>query len=291
MQEIRCECCQYKMVPRFKNIHKKEHIEIYQCPNCKLYWAPQLQMDDTFHSRLDERNRVEAIVKLRETEFQNVLMCIKKHSCGNKMLEVGCSYGWFMQMAEKAGFDVEGIEPEVEIAQQAYSKGLKVTTGYFPQDVIHGGYNIIVFNNVWEHINHSHEMIAACDDLLSRDGTGNILAITVPLSSGILFQISALLEKVGVTEYMTWLWQLHFHSPHIYFFTKENMNRFFEPRGYRLVEFQEIRSIDSSKMKERFLMDKTERFAGIKEKLFAIAWKILKFLPPDKALFIYERTT
>ncbi len=58
-----------------------------------------------------------------------------------------------------------------------------------------------------------------------------------------------------------------------------------------MVEFQEIRSIDSSKMKERFSMDKTERFAGIKAQLFVIAWKILKFLSADKDLFIYERTT
>lgn len=282
-----CEICGTKMKLIYKNIKRKEKKEILCCPNCKLRWAPKLTIDKTFHSKLDESYRERALHNVRIQEFALVNSLIRKYvRAGSRGLDVGCSYGWYMDSVGN-NFMMEGIEPENSIAEQARKKGHKVFTGFFPNDLPEniGKYNFIVYNNVWEHINHTSDLLKGSIEKIKN---GGILVITIPLSTGGLYRISEFFEKAGRTKELVRLWQLHFHSPHIYYFTPQNFQELMTKYNCTLLEWRDIKGIDPKGIKDRFEMDVEERHGGLKAMIFQFIYPILKRLPSDKAVFVFR---
>ena len=285
--EIVCEICSSPMEKYYRNMGRKEKKQFYICPMCKLIWAPELEINRLFHSSLVEEKRQAALEEVRELEFMQVNSMIGKFvSRGGRGLDVGCSYGWYMKSIGDV-YNMEGIEPEKAVAAQAKEAGYNVHVGFFPTDIPKKKkYDFIVFNNVWEHINHTSRLIEGCSSHLEH---GGMLFITIPLSTGGLYRVAELFEKIGRTKELTRLWQLHFHSPHIYYFTKKNLTQLMGKYGYELLECEDMRgSIKPEKMKDRFLMDKDEKHAGVKALLFKMVFPVLRRLPADKACFAFR---
>lgn len=283
-----CEICGTSLRKIYGNMSRKEGTIFLECPKCGLRWAPYLDVDRTFHSRLDEKSRKKALSSIRNHEFEQVNRLVKNYvKKGARGIEVGCAYGWYMDSIGE-DYQIEGIEPEDSIAEQARSRGHVVHTGFFPQDVPTGTekYDFMVFNNVWEHINHISNLIEGSIQLLKD---GGVMIITIPLSSGGVYRISELFEKIGRTKELVRLWQLHFHSPHIYYFNKHNFKQIMERFNCCLVSCEDVHgSIDPKRMKERFEMDSDEKHGSLKAALFRIAFPILKCLPADKAVFVFR---
>ncbi len=286
MSVVICENCNKKMKYVYKNMSQIEQMKFYCCPNCRLLWTPKLEVNTSFQSKLDENNREAALKNIRSKEFDQVNNLIKKYLPKGRGLDVGCAYGWYMKSVHK-NYVMEGIEPEAAIAQKASKDGHKVYTGFFPQDMPKeaGIYDFIVFNNVWEHINHTSKLIKESSRFLKR---GGIMIITIPLSTGGLYKISEFFEKVGRTKELIRLWQLHFHSPHVYYFTKKNFVELMTKYNYILLECQDVRGLDPKRMRERFEMDMDEQYGKLKARLFQMIYPILKKLPADKAVFVFR---
>lgn len=282
---VECENCKAIMRKVYHNLAKKEKVEIYKCPECRLIWAPALDIDMSFTSRLNEQKRQEALKDVREDEFEQILQLMRRHIPGGNGLEVGCSYGQFMQKAEQY-YKMEGIEAEDTVAKEARRKGLCVHTGLFPQDFTGGNdkYDFIIFNNSWEHINHTEELVRACLHYLKPEGW---LIITVPVSEGGIYKTASCFERLGRTKELARLWQLHFHSPHIYYFNKNNLKELMSRNGLELAEYEVIRSIDTNKMQQRFEMDADEKHGALKAFMFRCVYPVLRLLPADKAVFMF----
>lgn len=282
-----CENCSSKMKSIYRNMSRREKVGFYRCPQCGLIWTPELNVNTSFESKLDEESRQAALKNIRLQEFDQVNSLIEKYvPTGSRGLDVGCAYGWYMDSVS-AKYEMEGIEPEEVIASQARKDVHKVYTGFFPKDMPEnvGQYDFIVFNNVWEHINHTSELIMGSVPFVYAEG---YFVITVPLSSGALYKISEILERIGRTKELVRLWQLHFHSPHVYYFSKKNFVRLMAKYNFSLQECQDVRGIDPKRMKERFEMDVDEQHGGIKAGLFRMAYPLLKQLPADKAVFVFR---
>lgn len=286
MSAIICENCNTKMISVYRNMSRREQIKFYRCPKCRLLWAPKMEVNVSFQSRLDETNRQAALEGVRSREYAQVNLLIQKYvKSQGRGLDVGCAYGWFMKSIG-SDYTMEGIEPEAAIVRKI-SGGVKVYVGFYPYDMPEdaGIYDFIVFNNVWEHINHTSDLIKESKKFVRK---GGFLVITVPLLTGGLYRIAELLERLGRTKELARLWQLHFHSPHIYYFSKRNFTDLMAKYNFSLQECQDIRGIDPKRMKERFEMDADERYAGMKAGVFRMLYPLLKQLPADKAVFVFR---
>lgn len=281
-----CENCMKPMRKVYHNLAQKENVQIYKCPKCKLIWAPDLDIDTSFQSKLNETKRREALQDAREGEFGQILELMQKHISSGRGLEVGCSYGWFLEKANKY-YQMEGIEAEDTVAQAARQKGFCVHTGLFPQNFEGKDveYDFIIFNNAWEHINHTKDLIKGCIQHLKP---GGYLIITIPVSGGGLYKLASCFEHLGRTKELTRLWQLHFHSPHIYYFNKDNIKELMSKSGLELLQCEGIRSIDVNKMQQRFEMDADEKHGARKAFTFKCAYPILRLLPADKEVFLFH---
>ena len=283
----RCEICENTMLPIYNKLSTRYKTSFYKCPVCGLRWAPELNIDLELQTHLDETKRQKALEGIRAHEYEQVNRLVKRYvdsgSCG---LDVGCSYGWYMDLLSK-DYYLEGIEPEEKIATQAREKGHIVYTGYFPDDIPENRtYDFMVFNNVWEHINHMPGLI---EGTIRNLNLGGVLVITVPLSSGGLFRIAETEERFGRTKELARLWQLAFQSPHIYYVNKQNFRSIMMSYGFELLACEDVRdNIDPKKMKERFEMDSDEKHGTLKATLFKALYPMLRMLPADKAVFVFK---
>jgi SAM-dependent methyltransferase len=189
------------------------------CPGCKLFASNLSAGGGT---------GIEGLEELRQGNFEILLNYLEKVRVltGLKVLEVGCSQGLFMESARARGLEIQGIEPENVMAEKAREKGLSVIDGFFP-DVLSDGelFDIIIFNDVFEHLPDPKAALTACQKHLKQDGS---LIINLPSSNGTFFKISKILSRIGLPGPYERLWQKGFPSPHIFYFNPNNLRTLVE---------------------------------------------------------------
>jgi len=169
---------------------------------------------------------------VREKNYRFICKVIKERfSKLITVLDVGCSDGHFLKVANDEGFSVTGLEPDARLAEKARLHGYKVINGFFPkaEGLLNQMYDIIIFNDSWEHIPSLQESLQGIKEHLKS--TGNAI-VNLPSSDGIIFKTAFLLNKLGIRTPFNRLWQKGFASPHLHYFNTKNLRRFFENNGF-----------------------------------------------------------
>jgi SAM-dependent methyltransferase len=160
-------------------------------------------------------------MELRICNFKRLLTSIKslKPTCGH-LLDVGCAHGWFLEAARN-DFEVFGIEPDKSLFDATYRRGLSVRMGYFP-DVLDDGekFDIVVFNDVLEHIPDIERTLAFCHERLNENG---LLVLNLPSSNGIFYRLSKMCCYFGYFNYFERMWQKNLPSPHVHYVNLLNL--------------------------------------------------------------------
>lgn len=214
------------------------------CPECGYESAllePQIN-EAVLHQNVDEEGRMSGLVTLRKNNFRELLKIIKPLVSLNakKLLDVGSAHGWFLDMA-KNDYQVLGIEPDVNMHRESVSRGLPVRLGYFPNVLNSEDYfDVIVFNDVIEHIPQISSAITACNDRLNQ---GGILVLNLPNSKGYYYQIAKFLSKFGLINSFERLWQKGLPSPHLHYFNPTNLEKFVEHHGFVQVFTGELATV------------------------------------------------
>ena len=175
---------------------------------------------------------VVSIEDIREKTATFICKLIKeKFPEAKTVLDVGCSSGHFLRVAEASGFLATGLEPDTHQADKAKTDGHDVINGFFPgaEGIVNKKYDVITFNDSFEHIPDLHKILQGIKDHLAQDG---IAIIIQPSGDGLFFCIALLLYKLGVKAPFDRLWQKGFASPHLHLFTPHNCRRLFENNGF-----------------------------------------------------------
>lgn len=97
---------------------------------------------------------------------------LPKPTLGQKLLDIGCGNGSFLELAKAAGWDVAGIDPDPSAVNAARQRGLQVATGSI---TLYDGelncFDAITLSHVIEHLHHPEQVIQAAHRLLKPDGT------------------------------------------------------------------------------------------------------------------------
>ncbi len=156
----------------------------------------------------------------------------------------------------------------------------------YPQREKH--FDIIVFNDVIEHIPDIGSALAACDARLNPHG---LLVLNVPRSSGFFYRLSKLLVRLNWTGPFERMWQKGLPSPHVHYFNEHNLDQLVAGQGFEPVESLHIRALSSDGLLERI------RFAGKRHPaaLYAqyafllCALPLIRLLPSDIIVCIYRK--
>lgn len=256
--------------------------EIARCPGCGYFRSSFAAGSGT---------GVEGLEALRRENFETILDTLARIRPldGARLLEVGCAKGWFLEAARNRGMVVTGIEPELANQRIASAKGFEVVHGFFPVAAQGTGpFDVVAFNDVFEHLPDPVAAIRAVSDVLSP---GGIAAINIPSSRGVLFRLARLVERAGVSAPWDRLWQRGMPSPHISYFDAVNLVRL----AVRHSELRELRAIGLKSMSRDGLRArvKSANPGPTGEVLFAIAWVmsfVVGWLPSDIVLVVLQKT-
>lgn len=261
------------------------------CPACR-YESAALNVTINAHvgPAVDEAEREAGLKALRLENFRTIVATARRHiQTGRpRLLDVGSAHGWFLESAREQ-FDVLGVEPDAVVGGKAVERGLPVRSGYFP-DVLQAGetFDVIVFNDVIEHIPDIRSALAACQ---ARLNDGGILILNLPSSRGFFYRLSKLLARAGWRGPFERLWQKDLPSPHVHYFNPHNLEQLVAGQGFDALEAAELPALRAKGLLERLRCAGNVPTLSLYLQYVAImcAIPVLKMFPSDIIIGVYKK--
>ena len=279
-----CICCGTRLQLGLCDWHRV-------CPRCKYERSHLVSFINAEFApnKFDENLREVGLMDLRKNNFKQLVDEISKYAPHDStLLDVGCGHGWFLEIANKK-FKAEGIEPDRAIYERALKHGFNVRCGYFPKDLsITDVYDVIIFNDVIEHIHDIHSTMDALRKHLNNEG---LLVLNLPSRGGIFYRLSKVLYYFGARSFFERLWQTEMPSPHIHYFNRKNLTAFLSKAGFKVSMYGRLESIIRSGLYARISYARSD--AKILNKLLYIViacfLPLLRLLPSDIIYVIATR--
>jgi 2-polyprenyl-3-methyl-5-hydroxy-6-metoxy-1,4-benzoquinol methylase len=145
--------------------------------------------------------------------YNEILDEFEKHRKTNKLLDVGCGIGYFLEEAKKRGWEVYGTEYTEEAIEICSNIGISMQKGVLtPSNYDLESFDIITSFEVIEHINNPTEELNNFHELLRK---GGITYVTTPNFNSILrYRLKSAYNVISYPE-------------HLSYFTPKTLNKVF----------------------------------------------------------------
>ena len=152
--------------------------------------------------------------------IKNKAFLIAKNSKDKKILDIGCGTGDFLNVLQKRGYDVIGVEPNKMARESAQAQyGLNIHSTISNDSIKENSVDIITMWHVLEHVYMLNESLMRIKKSLTNNGT-LIVALPNP-------------DSYDAKHYKRF-WAAYDLPRHLYHFRKENVQILFEKYGFEL---------------------------------------------------------
>jgi 2-polyprenyl-3-methyl-5-hydroxy-6-metoxy-1,4-benzoquinol methylase len=163
--------------------------------------------------------------------YERVMPSLERFQETRRLLEIGCSYGYFLEIARRAGWHAEGVEISDFASEVARSKGFQIHQGELQTlPLERGSFDVIAMWDVIEHLTNPAEVVAVCADLLR--GGGALVARTP--------NAHALALRGGLPGLAYRQLTYPANTPeHVFHFTPESLSSLLRKSGFEKVEIDD----------------------------------------------------
>lgn len=227
--EQKCILCRST---KYNNFYKLNSYSLIRCSSCSLIRVSPMpneqekeRISQSIYSSSDYRERYFKDKRFFKRWFNAKLKIIEKFKPEKgKILDIGCSYGFFLEVAKKRGWDVYGIE--INPITGGYAKDKfgdkifigKIENSYFETD----SFDVITLWDVIEHGVDPVKFLQTIKRYLKPSGT---ICIQVP-------NIDSYISKI---KNKNWDWLTP--GDHLYFFSPETLLKTLEIADLKSVYF------------------------------------------------------
>ena len=218
----------------------KNGYTIYLCPSCGLrqtdlrknykefveshYNKGYFSGDPTRSAYVDYKTDKPHILK----NMRWFLRRIETYKAKGKLLDVGCAFGFFVELARDKGFDAYGFDPSLHAVTEAKRlvgpERIKLGTIdsiSYPKK----SFDVITMFDVFEHLQDPGGDIAKLNTYLKDDGI-------ILIATG---NTASLMEKILKRR-----WTFYIPPQHLFFFNKATMSALLAKYNLRVVEWFSI---------------------------------------------------
>lgn len=204
---------------------QRRHAQIVRCVRCGVVYCNPIHSDK--HLTLDEYRGLEVDEVYLQTEsfrkmtFRGDQRLLARYMSPGRMLDVGCYAGFSLEVAQEYGWKATGLEAARWAVEFARARHLDVVEGGLPElsgrpDAM---FDLIVLNQVIEHIVHPKESLKLIDRHLASHGW---LYLTMPFADSLAFKVLG--ER--------W-WCIN--SEHVVYYTRSSIKRLLTETGFEIV--------------------------------------------------------
>ena len=227
-----CNLCGEK---EFKVIEDGESpFKVFKCENCCLVFIYPHPDPSKLKEHYNDNYYQEWLDKQREKRIRmwaRRLNRIEKLRQGNRLLDVGCGEGTFLQLAKKNGWQISGTEASSYAAEYA-ANVLKVDIfcGELPDAAYpENSFDIVTMWHVLEHVTNPYSYLIEIHRILKP---GGLLVLAVPNVNNLIMQIAYRIVKGRKLK----LFSRGEKEVHLYHFSSKTMQAYLEKTGFDCIQ-------------------------------------------------------
>lgn len=220
-QHTQCLLCNSENLVSLK---RYKNSFLCKCKACNFIFSQQIPSQTELIDFYDGYGRNDYLSPLTIKRYNELLDDFEKFRVNNKILDVGCGIGYFLEVAKKRGWEVYGTEYTDKAIEICTSKGINMNQGELNRDnYTPNFFDIITSFEVLEHINNPVNEIQNFHILLRK---GGLVYLTTPNFNSLLRY--KLKEKYDVITY----------PEHLSYYTKLTLNQLFSNNGFKKRKIQ-----------------------------------------------------
>lgn len=224
MKIFHCYYCKSKKVIEYKFINKEFVLSL--CKSCRLIFTnpqpPSTLYTEINKGKYDSKEEEKSYLGISKQIYKRAekyVERVQKHKKNGKYLDIGCSYGIYLQAAKKAGFETYGVEVASKAVRYANTRlGLKVKQGTIEETrFASNNFDVITLYDVLEHIPNMKKFLKEVNKILKF---GGLLVIQCPNIESFAFKMLG----------QDWNWLLV--PNHLWHFSLQSMVQVLEDNGF-----------------------------------------------------------
>ncbi len=262
---------------------KKNNHYSFKCLSCNFYFSnlkPSFGQD------------VSGIEVLRKKNFRKIIGVIKSIKKNPDILEIGSGDGYFIEECIQNKLSITGSEASNDSIfrlKNKFGKKISLFKLILPESIMSKTkkrYDVVIFNDVFEHLKDLKKVIINVSEILKRDG---IIIVNLPSSDGIIFRISELFMKFGFDKFYNRLWQKNMNSPHLSYFNEKNLKQLFFNNKFINIKSGALDSLSMNNFERFRKLYKSSLIASIISISGFFFFIIQKFLPKDIIFICFKK--
>lgn len=203
----RCPICEHKLLPSTPD------VEV--CESCGLGLTTKTPSQNYKHYHRDSQYFENE--SLFRDIFLKRLQIIEKFKKTGKVLEIGSSTGVMLELFQKKGWEVMGIEPSKKACEIANKRGIKTLNTNFESAALNNIYDVVILNHVLEHLDNPKLILKKCFQVLSK---GGLVFIDIP-------NFGSLASRLWKSK-----WKYRLLDEHNWHFTHKSLSKLLRITGF-----------------------------------------------------------
>jgi len=177
----KCLVCDTEKIIPLKGYEK---YYLVKCENCGFVFTKLIPTQEELDENYGSYERDDYLSPVTVKRYNEILEKFEKYRKTNRILDVGCGMGYFLEIAKDRGWEVYGTEYTDEAIEICKSKEIEVRKGKLTADLFDKeSFDVITSFEVIEHINDPVDEIRISRELLRN---GGIYYLTTPNFNSLL---------------------------------------------------------------------------------------------------------
>ena len=196
-----------------------ERHQLDQCNSCGFVFMrriPSAHELDDYYRNYGQTEFLSSVTKL---SYNKLLDEFERYRLNNKILDVGCGAGWFLETAKERGWDVYGTEYAEDAVELCRRKGIETKHGALDASVFGNmRFDVITSFEVIEHLSKPLDELQHVHRLLRPNG---LFYVTTP-------NFNAIPRLMLKADY-----SIIDYPEHLSYFTPRTLHRVLQSTGFR----------------------------------------------------------
>jgi len=220
-QHTTCLICESE---KLKDLQGYEQTFLCQCQSCNFVFSKKIPSSIELEDHYKGYERTDYLSPITIKRYHELLDQFEPFRKTNKIIDVGCGIGYFLEEAKKRGWEIYGTEFTDEAVQICSEKGIHIKKGILnPGDYKPGMFDIITFFEVIEHINDPKNELNSFHSILR---SGGLVYVTTPNFNSLLrYRLKAAYNVICYPE-------------HLSYYTSKTLKKVFEHFGFNKLKIE-----------------------------------------------------